>query len=137
MKKIILLIISVFALVGCTLEEQLYDSQPTTYYQTFTQCRTGLNGCYIPLRSIYANGDYFEVCEVAADLIYHNSDSYYDAMCNYTQSIPRFGATIWNQGYLGVMRCNAMYAAIERSSLSDDEKATLLAETVIMRAFYY
>lgn len=137
MKKIILLIFSVFALVGCTLEEQLYDSQPTTYYQTFAQCRTGINGCYIPLRSLYANGDYFEVCEVAADLIYHNSDSYYDAMCNYTQSIPRFGSSIWNQGYLGVMRCNAMYAAIERSPLTDDEKATLLAETVILRAFYY
>jgi len=137
MKKIFLLILSVFTLVGCTLEEQLYDSQPTTYYQTFTQCRTGINGCYIPLRSIYANADYFEACEAATDLIYHTSASYYDALCDYTQSIPRFGSTIWNQGYLGVMRCNAIYAAIERSPLTDEEKAPLLAETVILRAFYY
>ncbi|MBQ5648195.1 MAG: RagB/SusD family nutrient uptake outer membrane protein [Alistipes sp.] len=137
MKKTILIILSAIALVGCTLEEQLYDSSPETFYQTVPQCQTGLNGCYIPLRSIYANGDYFEACEVAADLIYHNSNSYYDAMCNYTQSIPRFGNTLWTQGYLGVMRCNAIYAAIERSPLTDEEKAPLLAECVVLRAFYY
>ena len=137
MKKILAILIA-FALVGCTLEEQvLADSQPSTYYQTVPQCQTGLNGCYIPLKSLYGNGDYFEVCEVAADLIYHNSDSYYDGMCHYTQSIPRFGNTIWTQGYLGVMRCNAMYAAIERAPLTDGEKAPLLAECVILRAFYY
>ena len=137
MKKI-LVILSAIALVGCTLEEQvLSDSQPSTYYQTVPQCQTGLNGCYLPLKSLYGNGDYFEVCEVAADLIYHNSDSYYDGMCHYTQSIPRFGNNIWTQGYLGVMRCNAMYAAIERAPLTDDEKAPLLAECVILRAFYY
>ena len=136
MKKI-LVILSAIALVGCTLEEQVFDSQPSTYYQTVPQCQTGLNGCYLPLKSLYGNGDYFEVCEVAADLIYHNSDSYYDGMCHYTQSIPRFGNNIWSQGYLGVMRCNAMYAAIERAPLTDEEKAPLLAECVILRAFYY
>jgi len=95
MKKIFVIILSAIALVGCTLEEQVISSsEPHTYYQTVPQCLTGLNGCYIPLRSIYANGDYFEACEVAADLIYHNSNSYYDGMCNYTQSIPRFGNTI-------------------------------------------
>lgn len=136
MKKILVILLAV-AFVGCTLEEQVYDPQPSTYYQTIPQCKTGLNGCYLPLKSLYSNGDYFEVCEVAADLIYHNTDSYYDARCYYTQSMPRFGSSIWNQGYSGVMRCNAMYAAIERSPLTDDEKAPLLAECVILRAFYY
>ena len=138
MKKILFLILSVSVLVGCTLEEKVISSsEPNTFYQTVQQCKTGLNGCYINLKNIYGNGDYFEVCEVAADLIYHNSDSYYDAMCNYTQSIPRMGSTLWNQGYQGVMRCNAMYASIERSPLSEDEKAPLLAECEILRAFYY
>lgn len=138
MKKILFLIISVTALVGCTLEEKVISSsQPHTYYQTVEQCKTGLNGCYIPLKNIYSNADYFEVCEVAADLIYHNSDSYYDAMCNYSQSIPRMGSTLWTQCYSGVMRTNAMYASIERSPLSEDEKAPLLAECEILRAFYY
>ena len=138
MKKILFLILSVAALVGCTLDEKVYSSSvPETYYQTVPQIKTGLNGCYIPLKSLYGNGDYFEVCEVATDLIYHNTDSYYDAQCFYTQSLPRFGATMWNQGYLGVMRCNAMYVAIERAPLSAEEKAPLFAECEILRAFYY
>ena len=137
MKKILVILLATIALVGCTLEEQVFDSQPSTYYQTIPQCKTGLNGCYIPLQKLYSNNDYFEVCEVASDLIYHNTDSYYDARCYYTQSLPRFGATIWSQGYIGVMRCNAIYAAIERSPLTDEEKAPLLAEAVILRAFYY
>ena len=138
MKKLFIILSAAIALVGCTLEEKVISSsEPSTYYQTVPQCLTGLNGCYLPLRSLYGSGDYFEVCEVAADLIYHNTDSYYDAMCNYTQSQPRFGSSIWNQGYLGVMRCNAMYAAIERAPLTDEEKAPLLAECVVLRAFYY
>ena len=138
MKKILVLILSVATLVGCTLEEKVISaSEPNTYYQTVPQCKTGLNGCYIPLKDLYRNADYFETCEVAADLIYHNTDSYYDAMCRYSQSEPRFGNTIWTQAYRGVMRCNAMYASIERSPLSEEEKAPLLAECEILRAFYY
>ena len=138
MKKIFVIILSAIALVGCTLEEKVISSsEPGKYYQTVPQCLTGLNGCYIPLRSIYANADYFEACEVATDLIYHSSSSYYDAHCDYTQSIPRFGNTIWNQCYLGVMRCNAMYASIERAPLTEEEKTPLLAECEILRAYYY
>ncbi len=138
MKKILVLILSVVTLAGCTLDEKVISSShPDTYYQTVPQCKTGLNGCYIPLKDIYKNGDYFEVCEVAADLIYHNTDSYYDAMCRYSQSTPRFGSTLWTQCYRGVMRCNSMYVKIENSPLTDDEKAPLLAECEILRAFYY
>ena len=138
MKKIFVIIFSALALASCVIEEEVISSsKPSTYYQTVPQCITGLNGCYIPLRSLYSNGDYFEACEAAADLIYHTTASWYDAHCDYTQSTPRFGSTIWNQGYLGVMRCNAIYAAIERAPLTEQEKAPLLAECVVLRAFYY
>ena len=51
MKKILVLILSVATLVGCTLEEKVISaSEPNTYYQTVPQCKTGLNGCYIPLK---------------------------------------------------------------------------------------
>ena len=141
MKKILVLILSLAALASCTLEEKVISSsEPSTYYKTIPQCKTGLNGCYIPLKDIYRNADYFEVCEVAADLIYHNSNSYYDGMCNYTQSIPRFGNTLWTQCYRGVMRCNAMYVAIKNAPLTTEEepyRESLLAECEILRAFYY
>ncbi len=139
MKKILLILFTAVSLVGCTLEEEVISrSEPSTYYQTVSQCKTGLNGCYMPLRSIYASYRYFEVCEVATDLMYHSStSSYRNASCDYSPTEPQFGSTLWNQGYLGVMRCNAMYAAIERAPLSDEEKAPLFAECVILRAFYY
>lgn len=113
------------------------SSTPETYYQTVKQCITGINGCYIPLRSLYASNDYFQVCEVATDLMYHNTTSLYNARAEYSPSIPRFGTNIWNNGYLGVMRCNAMYAAIERSPLTEEEKLPLIGEVVVLRAFYY
>ena len=138
MKKIFVIILSVIALAGCTLEEKVISSsEPSTYYQTVPQCISGLNGCYIPLRSIYSSGDYFEACEVASDLIYHTTASYYDGHCDYTQSIPRFGSSLWSNCYLGVMRCNAMFAAIERAPFEESEKKPLYAECEILRAFYY
>ena len=138
MKKIFVIILSVFALVGCTLEEKVISSSdPLTYYQTIPQCKTGLNGCYIPLRSLYSSGDYFEACETSADLLYHTSASYYESHCDYTQATPRYGSSIWNNCYQGVMRCNAMFAAIERSPLTEEEKKPLFAECEILRAFYY
>lgn len=139
MKKIFILISIIALAASCTLEEKIISSStPDTYYQTAAQCKTGLNGCYLPLKALYRSADYFEVCEAVSDLIYHgNTSSYYDAFCDYNPTFPRFGTTIWTQGYLGVMRCNAIYAAIERSPLTDEEKAPLFAECVILRAYYY
>ena len=138
MKKILLLVVSVFALVGCTLEEKIISSStPEGYYKTAKQIQTGLNGCYIPLKSIYTNYAYIQYTDAGTDLLYKDSSDATDANAMYTPTTPRFGATIWQQGYLGVMRCNAMYAAIERAPLTDEEKAPLFAECVIVRAFYY
>lgn len=138
MKKILLLALSVVALVGCTLEEKIISSStPETYYQTEKQIETGLNGCYIPLKSIYTNYAFIQYADGGTDLMYKNSSDATDANAMYTPTTPRFGSTVWQQGYLGVMRCNAMYAAIERAPLTDEEKAPLFAECVIVRAFFY
>lgn len=138
MKKILFILLSVSALVGCTLEEQVISSStPDNYYQTVPQIQTGLNGCYIPLRSIYANTTYIQVTDCASDIMYHGTNTRYDAQGNYMPTQPRFGNTIWSNCYKGIMRCNAIYAAIERSPLLPEEKAPLFAECVILRAFFY
>ena len=138
MKKILLLVVSVFALVGCTLDEKIISSStPEGYYKTPKQIQTGLNGCYIPLKSIFTNYAYIQYTDGGTDLLYKNSSDATDANAMYTPTTPRFGSTIWEQGYKGVMRCNAMYAAIERAPLTDEEKAPLFAECVIVRAFFY
>ena len=137
MKKILLLFALIFAFASCTLEEDLRSkSTPETYYQTTPQILTGLNGCYAPLRSIYSSMNYFQLCEAASDLINH-STNLRDAQCDISQSYPRYGSTLWTSCYKGVMRCNAMYAAIERAPLTQSEKAPLFAECVILRAYYY
>ena len=138
MKKILFILLSVSALVGCTLEEKIISySTPDNYYQTVPQIQTGLNGCYIPLRSIYANTTYIQVTDCASDIMYHGTDTRYDAQGNYIPAKARFGTTMWSNCYLGIMRCNAMYAAIERAPLTIEEKNPLFAECVIIRAFYY
>ena len=138
MKKILFILFSVTALVGCTLEEKIYSSStPETYYQTVPQIQTGINGCYIPLRNIYANTTYIQVTDCASDIMYHGTDTRYDAQGNYIPAKARFGETMWSNCYIGIMRCNAMYAAIERAPLTDEEKLPLFAEVVIIRAFFY
>lgn len=127
------------ALSSCSLDERVIDSSlPQNYYNTPQQCITGLNGCYDNLRSIYGNGSYFAATEECTDLIYQNQRSRYEATCNVTPAQPRFGSTIWTQGYQGVMRANAVLAALERNtSMTEKDKAPLVAEGIILRAFFY
>ena len=138
MKKIFAILISALLLGGCTLEEKVVSSSmPENFYQTTQQCIVGLNGCYQPLRNIYGNQNYFDAIEGVSDIIYSAATDRVNAICRYSPTSPEFGATIWTQGYRGVMRCNAMYAAIERAPLTESEKAPLLAECAILRALYY
>lgn len=55
----------------------------------------------------------------------------------YLPAKPRHGETVWNNGYKGVMYCNAAINGIENSPLEENEKLPLLGEGKIMRAFYY
>ena len=56
MKKHMIYLAAVLALASCTLDEKIVSSSvKEEYYQTAEQCVTGLNGCYIPMRTVYAN----------------------------------------------------------------------------------
>lgn len=138
MKRIFIVLLSALVLSSCTLEEKVVSaSMPENYYQTVPQIITGLNGCYIPLKSIYGSANYFAHTEVATDLYYYNRSDKRDSTSNFSPVDPQYGDNLWNSSYQGVMRCNAIYAAIERAPLTDEEKAPLFAECVILRAFYY
>lgn len=125
-------------LQACSLKEDVISySRPADYYTSVQQCEAGLNGCYNDLRSVYNNTNYFLVCETQTDLMVLNRSDRPDACLNIKPSSPRMGATIWRYSYEGVMRTNAVFAAIERSPLSASEKLPLLAEATILRALYY
>ena len=113
--------------------------QTQTYYKSYSQCITGLNGCYIPFRSIYT-GQYMLAMEAVSDLMYCNSGTY-DAILDISPANPRFGKTMWTQGYSGVMRCNNVIAAIERAYadgyIKEEEYNALKAEGAALRGMYY
>lgn len=138
MKKHMIYLAAVLALASCTLDEKIVSSSvKEEYYQTAEQCVTGLNGCYIPMRTVYANNAYFQVTEAVTDIMYLNQSYQRNSTLEVSPLAPQFGSTMWTQGYLGVMRSNAMAAAITKAPLDDEEKLPLLAEANILRAFYY
>jgi len=138
--KIHIIILTAIALVSasCSLDEKMRSaSLPEDYYQTEVQCRAALNACYQKVRAPFVNKNYFQICEVQTDLMFHSRSGEYNAILLVSPSNPQYGSTLWSDGYIGVMRANAAYAGISRSPLSDEEKAPLLAEAVVLRAMFY
>lgn len=129
--------IVISSLVSCDFDEDPVSYvNRDNYFENEIQCITGLNSTYIPLKSIYTY-QYMLVTECTTDLMYCASGDQ-DAQMDVTPARPRFGATMWTQGYLGVRNCNAIIAGIERcAGIDEDTRNRLKAEGVIMRAFYY
>jgi len=138
MKRFLILSALCCIAASCSLDEKILSyPTPQTYYQTPEQCLTGLNACYGSLRSIYNNTEYFAVCELQSDLIYVNRADQLNAILAVTPSNAQFGNTMWTYGYQGVSRANAMYAAIQRSPMTEADKAPLFAEAVVLRSMFY
>lgn len=137
MKRLILLCLTIQCIISaCSLKEKQSSFVNTdNYYQTESQITTGLNACYIPLRSIYTY-TYLIATEGVTDLMRIASGTL-DAQMDISPSQPRFGGTMWTQGYRGVMYSNSVIAAIERARISDVSKKKLLGEGVVLRAYYY
>lgn len=127
--------------MSCSLKEQS-DSWSTrdSYYRNVQQIKSGLNGCYGPVRSI-VNLQFFEMTECAADVMSLNASTAYDAICNVSPDRPSAGTNIWRNGYSGVMLCNEMLdvidGAVKKSFISETEALPLRAEAAILRALYY
>lgn len=123
-------------LCSCSLKEDVTSFvNADNYYKTEAQIIAGLNSCYIPLKSIY-NYTYLIATEGVTDLMNIKSGTL-DAQLDISPVQPRFGATMWTQGYKGVMYSNSIIAAIKRSPLSDSVKNNLLGEGATLRAYYY
>ena len=130
-----ILYFSFFIFTACSLEENPPYENASDYYQTQAQCISGLNSCYIPLRTIFG-APYFLLTEVSTDCLYSQTGTI-DGKLEISPAAPGHGQVVWRQGYLGVMYCNNIIAAIRRSPLTDEVKRPLLAEGIVMRAYYY
>lgn len=134
--KYIFMALAGLLMISCDLQEDASGfSTPEKFYKTRSQCVAALNYCYIPLKSLYTS-TMLLATESVTDLSWSRSGTQ-DAYLDISPAKPRFGATVWEHGYRGIMYCNAAIAGIERSLLSAEDKTPLIIEGKILRAFYY
>lgn len=135
-KKLLFLLIVLGMFSRCSIEEEPTSFvSADSYYQTVDQCITGLNSTYIPLKSIYTY-TYLIATEGVTDLMNIRSGTL-DAQLDISPSNPRFGAKMWQEGYKGVMYSNSIVENIRRSPIDESIKKELLAEGLVMQAYYY
>ena len=90
---------------ACTLDEDTSGiSNPDAFFRKFSECQSVVNGCYIPIKSIYTY-TYMIATECVTDIAYCPSGTL-DASLDISPAVPRMGSTVWRNGYLGVQRCN-------------------------------
>ena len=140
-RKILIFSAVVTLLTGCLNEKNESYTTTDNYFQDVNQIMTGINGCYNSLRNIYSARGFWEMTDVAADLMYTSSSSLYNSNCDVSPARPGIASTVWRYGYAGVKDTNEMTAAIaaavENGYITEEEAAPLYAETAVLRALYY
>ena len=142
MKTLKYIFVTVFAVImtSCSLkEDRVSVTDLENYFRNFAECQSVVNGCYMPMNTLY-NATCFVVTECISDLMYLSGSNMQDAYLDFSPATPRYGATAWEYGYLGVSRCNYAIWGIENSpegAITEEQKIQLLCEAKAMRGFYY
>lgn len=127
-------------MISCSLEEDRVSvTDPENYFRNYAECQSVVNGCYMPMNTM-CNATFFIVTECVSDLMYLGGSNVQDAYLDFSPATPRYGAIAWEQGYLGVSRCNYAVWGIENSpegAITEEERVQLLCEAKAMRGFYY
>lgn len=135
MKKPILLIIPLFALVSCLKEDPSQYLSPEGFCKTPEQCDAAVASAYTNVNGLYSYA--FEIAmEGCTDLYYIQSDTQ-DAQMDISPANARFGKTVWENSYAGIRNCNYALWGMAHSGLPEDSIKELVAEARIMRAFWY
>lgn len=142
MKKTIAIALLIFGAMSCSLKEKITSyTEGDKYYRSVEQIKTGLNACYSPLKLIYTNMGFWEMCECATDLMYLNIDNQIDAVCDIAPARPGAASLVWQRGYQGVSRTNNMIfytdRAVSEDYIDENEAAPLYAEAAVLRSFYW
>lgn len=142
MKKTIAIALLIFGAISCSLKEKITSyTEGDKYYRSVEQIKTGLNACYSPLKLIYTNMGFWEMCECATDLMYLNIDNQIDAVCDIAPARPGAASLVWQRGYQGVSRTNSMIfytdRAVSEGYIDENEAAPLYAEATVLRSFYW
>ncbi len=138
MKHILTLaIIALSALCSCSLQEESESFvNREQYYQTEAQCDAAVKSCYANLKNIYSY-KLFVLTETHTDIIGFEANTVTESRMEISPAQPGIGEDIWRYCYQMIMFTNTTIAGIEGSPISDKKKASLIAETKVMRALYY
>lgn len=127
---------AVAMMASCSLKENPdYFTDRAGAFKDLATCRASANSCYMPLNSIYTNS-FMRMTEACSDNCVCWSNTL-DAVLDVSPAFPRFGSTVWQKGYQGVMYCNFVIAGLEKSPIDESQRDKMLAEAHIMRALYY
>lgn len=126
------------AAASCSFLEETPDSfvSRENYFQTEVQCRSVVNSTYSQLRVVFS-GINWVFTEGTTDIIYVPSSSDVTAIMDISPAHCNYSTTLWNSAYKSIMYANEAIQGISTSPISDEEKAPLLAEAKVMRAFWY
>ena len=140
MKKYLCLFAFSAVVASCSLkEDRISVTDPENYFRNYAECKSVLNGCYLPLNTIH-NATYFVVTECVGDLMFLSGSNINDAHLDISPATPRFGDIAWTQGYTGVSRCNYAVWGIEHApegAISEAQRVELLCEAKALRGYYY
>lgn len=140
-RNILLFSLMVTFLTGCLNEKNESYTTTDNYFQDVNQIMTGINGCYNSLRNIYSARGFWEMTDVAADLMYMSSATLYNSNCDVSPARPGIASTVWKYGYTGVKDANEMTAAIDAAVcneyITESAAEPLYAEVAVLRALYY
>ena len=142
MRKLIAYIALAAVCCACSLDEKVTSyATSSSYYTSVTKVRTGLNGCYNPIRATLNGTGFWEMSECATDLIELNISTQYNAICDISPTRPGIASTVWKNSYIGVMRANELIAdveySVEKGYIAETDSYPLIAEAVVLRSFFY
>lgn len=127
-------------LTSCLKEDMRSAATSETFYHSVAQIRSGVSGCYTPMRSIMGARGFWLMTEADTDLMYLASSTAYDANCDVSPARPSFAATLWRNGYQGLMYTNSiiadMHSAVDGGYVTAEEIAPLEAEAEVLRVMY-
>jgi len=139
MKKIFIIIASVFLLNACTkiLEEKSYDFLvPSSFYKTEADAEAAIIGVYNTLLSYGFYRQSFWTYDGDSD--HSSGPSWYFGAVGQGNYLGYWGTdNLWNDHYLMISRANSVLENVEGMSINEDIKQRVLGEAYFFRGLAY
>lgn len=138
MKKLIFTLCLAVTAVSCSFLKEDPESfvNRHSYFKTVSQCESVVNSTYSTLRTVFTTA-MWTITEGTTDIIYEPSSSDINAILSIGPANSVISKTVWDNAYKMIMYANSAVTGIAASSIDETDKAALIAEAEIMRAFWY